>query len=145
MEFHENPAHAQTVDTRPFFFLPRTKRTARLPAREKRGTGDEAMWPPAVPDPLEMLQVLARITYTPSTICPSRVTKYAEIYAQFMNSQNAQRDLYRFTNCAQQHNYVTICSPKDSSSYNFRLSENEQELVLETRTHRVQSTLILSL
>ena len=42
MEFHENPAHAQTVDTRPFFFLPRAKRAARLPAREKRGTGDEA-------------------------------------------------------------------------------------------------------
>ena len=42
MEFHENPAHAQTVDTRPFFFLPRAKRAARLPAHEKRGTGDEA-------------------------------------------------------------------------------------------------------
>ena len=42
MEFHENPAHAQTVDTRPFFFLPHAKRAVRLPAREKRGTGDEA-------------------------------------------------------------------------------------------------------
>ena len=41
MEFHENP-DAQTVDTRPFFFLPRAKRATRLPAREKRGAGDEA-------------------------------------------------------------------------------------------------------
>ena len=42
MEFHENPTHAQTVDTRPFFFLPRAKLAAQLPAREKIWTGDEA-------------------------------------------------------------------------------------------------------
>ena len=37
MEFHEYPAHVQTMDTRPFFFLPRSKRAVHLPAREKRG------------------------------------------------------------------------------------------------------------
>ena len=35
--------HAQSLDTRPFFFLTRAKRAAHLPAREKRGTGDEAI------------------------------------------------------------------------------------------------------
>ena len=38
----EKLTHARSLDTRPFFFLPRAKRAARLPAREKRGTGDEA-------------------------------------------------------------------------------------------------------
>ena len=39
----EKLTHARSLDTRPFFFLPRAKRAARLPAREKRGTGDEAI------------------------------------------------------------------------------------------------------
>ena len=44
-EFQDFLTHAQTVCTRPFLFLPRTLRGARLPAREKRGTGDEAIKP----------------------------------------------------------------------------------------------------
>ena len=40
----EKLTHARSLDTRPFFFLPRAKRAARLPAREKRGTGDEATY-----------------------------------------------------------------------------------------------------
>ena len=40
LHIHENPAHAQTVDTRPFF-LSHVKRAVCLPVHEKGETGAE--------------------------------------------------------------------------------------------------------
>ena len=40
--------YKQWIPCRPFFYLPRAKRAACLPAREKRGTGDEVNLKPTI-------------------------------------------------------------------------------------------------